>query len=561
MDINEILSQLGLGSKDTVYLSVTPGVGLELIQIDMSTRSVKNYAYRPLDYNDALRQITDYDAFKDAVSELFAELHVNPKSNVVINLPMVLFGSKELPLLLGDDAITEALTSEVEQSYVFKRYEPVVSWVDSNMSQSGDMRKLFYSAIQKETIENIKNALLEIGATLVGVEMSLTSILKALVFSGRANEQIKDGISWNLMLVNQTGYSILSMVGKNIVDYYEEPVPIKSLEGDEIYSAINASAQITLMSYPANYLYIVSETDLVSAEILAGRLQVDGIIQYLENNQFKKEDVIPVSLEVLEETASHISLEAIGIAVGSSVSLPSKFNFLLSGGSEASVDTSNEPLPVRIGNKEFQLTPIAARNLALVFAAIILLPTLGAFVGIPMIESQKQSQLDELKSRIQSVESEIKKIEEEQNKLNNFDVNAEIKKVLGTNRIKLMSYSALGQSVPKNLWITYYVAKEDGKIDIKGESKNVEEVYAFYKSMKDSLIDTKLRLHKLQMKTTSVDDVVTVDLTKPVNYEFEITNMSPGELAPPPSKDKDDKGNSGDKNKDNEKKDGQQENK
>ena len=100
-----------------------------------------------------------------------------------------------------------------------------------------------------------------------------------------------------------------------------------------------------------------------------------------------------------------------------------------------------------------------------------------------------------------------------------------------------MSYTALGESVPKHEWITYYVTKEDGKIDIKGESSNVEEVYTFFRNMKDSLIDTKLRLHKLQMQTDSVDDVVSIDPNKPVNYEFEITNMTEAELNPTPAAD------------------------
>lgn len=539
MDINEILAQLGLGSKETVYLSVTPGVGLELIQLDISSRSVRNYGFRPLEYNESLRELTDYDAFKEAITELFAEMHLSTKCNIILNMPMVLFGSKELPLLLADDAVTEALTSEVEQSYIFKRYEPVISWTDSSAGQTGDMRKLFYTAIQKMALENIKNVLTELGATLAGVEISVTSILKALAFSGRAEEMMKENITWNLMIVNQSGYSIISMIGKNIVDYYEEPVPIRSLEGDEIYNAINASAQITLMSYPANYLYVISETDLVSAEVLAGRLQVDGVVQFWENNGFKKQDIIPVSLEVLEDTARKISLEAIGIAVGSAVSMPMRFNFVSSSSSSdaAAVDDGNEPVPIKIGDKEIELTPIAARNIAVIGAIVLIAPTLLASIAIPMLQKSKQAQLDDVTSRLESVQNEVKKMQEEQNKLNDFDVNSEIKKVLGNNRIKLMSYSALGEAVPKNLWMTYFVARDDGKIDIKGESKNVEDVYTFFRNMKDSLIDTKLRLHKLQLQTDSVDDVVTADPSVPVNYEFEITNMTEAELNPPPSVD------------------------
>lgn len=537
MDLNNILSQLGVGSKDTVYLSVTPGVGLELIQLDTSSRTVKNYAYRPLEYNESLRELVDIEAFKNAVTELFAELKINIKSNVVLNLPMVLFGGKELPLLLADDAVTEALTSEVEQSYIFKRYEPVISWIDANNSQSGDMRKLFYSAIQKNTIDDIKNALTELGATLSGVEMSLTSILKALAFSGLAEEQMKENISWNLMLITQSGYSICSMIGKNIVDYYEEPLAIKSFEGDEIYNAINASAQITLMSYPANYLYVISETDMVSAELLSKRLQTDGIVNFWENNSFKKQDALPVSLEVLEETAHKISLEAIGIAVGSNVNMPVKFNFLSGSASEGAIDDPNEPVHVVLGTTEFDISPNAARNVALAAAVVLLIPAIIAFMVVPMVAKQKQTLLDDVNAKLQQTDAEIKRLQEEQNKQNDFDVNAEIKKVLGNNRSKLMAYTALGESVPKKLWVTYFVAKDDGKFDIKGDSSNVEDIYLFFRNMKDSLISTKLRLHKLEMKTESVDEAVTIDPNQPTDYEFEITNMTSAELNPPPPPD------------------------
>lgn len=531
MDLNSILSQLGVGGKETVYLSVTPGVGLELIQLDLQSRTVKNYSYRPLEYNESLREISDMNEFKNAVTELFEELKINLKSNVVLNLPMVLLGSKELPLLLGDDAVQEALTSEVEQSYIFKRFEPVVSWCDSNNIQSGDSRKLFYSAVQKNVIEDIKNALNELGITLAGVEISLTSVLKALAFAGLAQDQMKDNVSWNLMLITPSGYSICSMIGKSIVDYYDEPLAIKSFEGDEIYNAINASAQITLMSYPANYLYIISETDMVSAELLSKRLQTESVINYLENNSFKKQDVIPVSLEVLEDTAHKISLEAIGVATGNVTSLPVKFNFMVSGsGGESLQDDPNEPVHVVLGSHEFDISPNAARNLAVLIAIILLLPFGGAFIGVPMIAQQKQAQLDDINSRLDQTNAEIKRIQDEQNKANDFDVNKEIEKVMSNNRAKLMGYTALGESVPKNLWLTYFAAKDDGKFDIKGESENVEEVYVFFKNMKDSLISTQLRLQKLQMKSDSVDDAVTIDVNAPSDYEFEITNMSDTEL-------------------------------
>jgi len=52
--------------------------------------------------------------------------------------------------------------------------------------------------------------------------------------------------------------------------------------------------------------------------------------------------------------------------------------------------------------------------------------------------------------------------------------------------------------------------------------------------MKDLLIDTQLRLHKLEMKSKSVDDAVMIDSNASSGYVFEITNMTADELNPLP---------------------------
>lgn len=519
--------------KEIVYLSVTPGVGLEIIQLDYSSRSVKNYSCRPLEYKESMREIADIELFKTSVEELFSDLRLNVKgSNIILNLPLVLLGNKDLPLILADDAVNEALLSEVEQSYVFKRSEPLISWYDTNTNQTGDSRKLFYSAIQKNVVEEIKNAFSELGANLVGIDISLTSVLKALDFAGVAQEQLKEGITWNLMLITQNGYSICSMVGKHLVDYYEEPLAIKSfVKDDDIYDAINASAQIALLSYPANYLYIISETDMVSAEVLSAKLNADCVKIFLENNDFKKNDVIPVSLEVLDEMAHKVSLEAIGIAAGAAVNSPVQFNFFGSSAAKiSSFDNPDELVHVVLGSTEFDITPNQAKLYSIIIAAILVVPLLLLFFALPMLINGKQAKLDEINSKKQGVDAEISKISDSENSNGNFDINAEIKNVLGYNRAKLMAYMALGESVPKKLWLTYFVAKDNDKFDIKGESSNVEDVYAFYKNMKDSLINTQLRLHNLKLKSNSVDDAVMNDITNVSDYEFEVTNMDAASL-------------------------------
>ncbi len=536
---SNILSQLGVKSKGTVYMSVTPGVGLEMIQLDNTTKTVAAYACRPLDYNETLRELADYNQFKEAAQELFEELHIIPKSNVVLNMPMVSFGIAERPLILSDDAVKESLISDVEQSYVFKRHEPVVAWTDSNSSVSNDMRKILYTAIQKSVIDNISAALTEIGATLQGMEMSLTSLLKALDYSGVTETQMKDGITWNLMLIGSSGYYIISMVGKNIVDFYEEPLAIKTFEGDEIYNAICSSANITLMSYPANYLYIVSETNMVSAELIAKKINTESTVDYLDNNQFKKQELIPASLSVLPDYVLKISANSIGIAAPRTRNYPVKFDFIqkqaVTGGDD------NEPVKISIGENEFEISPTSALKISGIACAILVVPVLLLMMLLPKTAQNSSAKVQEINKQIASIDDEIKKFSDG-NKSNQFNEQDSIKTTLENNKTKLMSYSALGASVPKTLWITYFSAQNNGLIDIQGEAESVEDVYAFFRNMKDSLLNSNLRLHKLQLISDNVDELVEDGMLSE-GYEFEITNMSEEELGMTEEVPQEEKGN------------------
>ncbi|MBQ3819419.1 hypothetical protein II810_03125, partial [bacterium] len=407
MGLKDIISKLQVGNsaKGVVYVSVTPGVGLEMIQLDTSTKTVMNYSYRPLEYKETLREIQDIKVFKVMLEELFEELGINPKSDVVLNVPLVLFGKKDLPLILSDEAISEALISEVEQSYIFKRNDPEISWVDVNNpeQQLSETRKLLYSAIQKTALDEIKEAFEEVGSHLIGIEVSLISVLKALSFTGLTSEQMQDGVIWNLMLVTQNGYSVCSMKGKEIVDYYEEPLAIKSFENDEIYNALNASAQMTLMNYPTGYLYVVSETDLVSAEVLAAKLTTEGTVAYYENNEFRKENVIDVGYDVLADKARKISLEIIGVATGNKADLPAVFNFIDE--NEAKKTNDDELVTIEIGHYKFSTTPNVAKNISMLVALALIVPVAILALVCPMLVNSKQVKYNDVVSKYDAVEA------------------------------------------------------------------------------------------------------------------------------------------------------------
>jgi len=520
------------GSKPRVHVSVTPGVGIEMIQLDLENNQVSNYTFKELAYNETTRDIVDYDVFRDAIADMYAELNINPKCEVVVNMPLVSFGinNSDFGLIVSDDQITGGVTNIVLESYTFKRMEPVVSWISmpnigGTAGTGEEKRRIVYTALQKVVIEKIGKALEELGSTLVGVENSLTSTFRALDYMGVIETQTQPDTTWNLLLINSTGYSLVSLSGKNVVDYYEEPLPIKSYEGNQIYTEIANSAQIALSSYPANYLLVVSDTDQVSAEIVVSKLRTVSTVSFLENNSLKKQDsLMPVSLNVPPNYASMISLQAIGCALAEVSTFPLKFNYMPSGALGA-VEPS---CTIAIGEHEYVVTQKSAFILvAAVCLPIILILWLLSSMILPNMQNAQSTKASEVNTNISQIDAQIKEFAPA-TQTTVFDVSSTVENGVKSNRAKLMNYVAAGEAIPSNVWLTYFMTQGDGLVDIKGVSTDVSAVYVFFKNMRDSLIGTKLKLQKLEMDSQSVDAAVS---GAGGNYVFEITNMTEDQLS------------------------------
>lgn len=523
------LDSLGMSGSIDIHISVSQACGLEMMVLDPHG-NVKSYAQLPLDYNEALREVSDYGELKNGIETLFKSGNINPKkANVYISMPTVWFGLKEgLPLLLDDSAITNIVVGELELTYIFKRKDPVPYWFDALASTNSDSRSVFYTAIQADVVDKIKEIISGLGANLMSIECSLFADIKGLYLTGVAANQMNNNESWSLMIVNNSGFQLLGLQGKKILEYYEEPLPIKSYEGEEIYAAIENAAQIALMSSPSSSLVIVSETDLVSAEILGKRLQFGGSIITVEDNQFRKEPLMEMSLNILPEDQIKVSLHAIG-ATASSEILDNNVNFLEAAGQKAA---KNDVLEIPIGNgKVIQLTALKATIIAAALLVIVLGPLGGIYLITSKMYTSAQEQSSALDTQITELDEQLKKYENKNGK-EQFDPMAEIEKVLKNNRSKIMAYAALGESIPKNLYLTYFMTGDDGAIDIKGCADSVEDVYVFFRNLKDSLVESKLRLNKLDLKNGSLDSVVnnTASTIDTAPYVFEITNMSDAQL-------------------------------
>ena len=536
--LKELLSKLGASTRITVGVSVSPGLGLEMIEIDRLTGTVNKYAHKPLEYNFSTREIADYNQFQESLGALFDELHIPKKSNVILSVPNVHFGMINLPLLLTDEAVTNAIISEVEQSYIFKRQEPLISWTENYSNLDTENRVLAYTAIQKPVMEGLVEACNEVGCKLIGVENSYASLLRALQYTSAAKDQMKENNTWNLMIIGQNSYSIISMVDRKIMDYYEEPLALKSFVDDEIYNAITTSAQLTLASLPANNLLIVSETDLVSAEVLSLKIPVECTVSFWECNKYTQNELMPVNLNILQKMALQITPEAIGVATSQFCDFPLKLNLVqnreIDSDMPGGTSEDSEYPRINIGNLEVELTPDFIKKIAIILGVVIIFPMFGASLWLAnMFLPQQQAKLSEITTKIQTTNEEIKKYSTGGD--NTFNVKAAIEKVITQNKMKLAYYGALGMSIPNKLWVSYYTTNEAGKVDIKGKSTDVESVYTFYKNIKQLVNNSDIRLHKLEIPSESIDDVISSSSNSPKYYMFEITNMTAEEVKPAPA--------------------------
>lgn len=523
--LEDFLSKMGASTRITVGVSISPSVGLEMIEIDRTTGTVNKYSNKAIEYNASTREISDYTQFQSALEELFDELDIPKKSNIVLNIPNIHFGMINLPLLLPDEAITNAIISEVEQSYIFKRQEPLVSWSEVSSNLDTENRILIYSAIQKPAFEEITKIFEDLGSTIVGIENSYITLLRALHYTNAATDLMQENVNWNLMVINQNSYSILSMSNKRIVEYYEEPLALKSFEDNEIYNAIVSSAKLTLAGSPASYLMLVSETDLVSAEVLSMKMDIETNIKFLEFNKYTQNELLPINLDILPNMASKITAEAIGTAVSPFSDFPIKLNLV----KDMEIGMGEDSYPrINIGATEVELTPNFIKRIVIIIGVIVVLPMfiLSLVLG-NVINPKEQAKLDAVNAKIQEVNNSINQYKNEE-KNDTFSINDFTQKTLATNTTKLSYYSALGLSIPNKLWITYYYTDESGKIGILGKSSDVESIYIFYKNIKELVNNSDIRLNTLEFANQSIDDVVQNIAGIPKYYEFEISNMPGG---------------------------------
>lgn len=509
--MKNILTALGLSSVTTIGISVSASNIIEMICIDKDQRMITKYACKELKYNNAIREIINYDDFASVVQELFKEIGVNPKNcYVILNLPNVHFSFVSLPLVLPDEQITSAISSEVEEMYLFKRHEPVVSWNTVTVNKDTEKRYVVYGAVQENTIQNIKDIFEEIGVKLVAVETANSSMIKGIIYSRVLEEEFANNDTINILLISSNSYSIFCMQGKKLVDYYEEPLAIKSFSSDEVYVAISSAASNAIENYPAQDLLIVSETNEVSAEILCHKINFEGNIKYLDRNMYADKSFMEISTSILPKYLPVISLEAVGAAAYTYDAYPLKFNFLL-----GTDDEESTVITLHIMGQDYEIARKALLNIGAIAGVAVLCILLLISFLIMLYDKKLYKEINIMSEEFIDVRSQITatEISGDVNDIYNLT-----KDMSDRNQKDIDLVFGLGAEIPSDVYLTSFSCNTDGWVRIEGNSNSSESIYAYMKGLKNRYPDIKMS----QLQLAYSDENATRSV-----YSFIIENATP----------------------------------
>lgn len=502
-----MLEKLGFKKRTHVGISLSANNFIELVCIDKATKSVVKYSSGNIKYNNAIREIIDFDEFAEVVEGLFEDAGLNPRDcSVTLNLPNVHFGITSLDNVSETPFIVENLQSEIEDLYIFKRNEPIISYSILDSASGRDKKNIIYSAIQTKVIVKLIEIFDNLEAELVRIDTSYSSMLKAIQFCDRFNKYVQKEERTAILLITPNSCCSFYLNGPTLIDCVEEPLAVKSFSTEEVYSTISKIATNTISKNSPQSFLIISETDEVNSEMLAQRLDFQGEVDCINksintNEQFI--DISGVGTDIDSNMISYMTIEAVGAAAADYDDYPLNINFL-------PPERINENL-IQVGEYEVDLY----RFITVVLVSAVL----AAAVVCIVVTSLLTTKVNNMQGQNYSAEKEIevfRRTIKSNEKVQKKDILPTLTKILETNKTVFDVYSALSTEIPESIYIKKFVTNADGGIGILGEAKTSESVQDFVKGLREKNSDLMLSKLSINSKTDPVPAKI------PNGFTFEI---------------------------------------
>ncbi len=508
--MSELLEKMGFKKKIHVGISLSVNNFIELVCVDKNSKNVTRYASGNIKYNNAIREIIDFDEFQEVVESLFEEAGLDPKEcSVTLNLPNVHFGIYTLESSADIPYITDNIQTELEDLYIFKRNDPVISYSFIN-SANKEHPKIIYSAIQTNAIGRILEIFDNMQVDVVRIDTSISSFLKSMQYCDRFSRYFEKNQNSVVLLITSNSYHIFYMNANNVVDYVEEPIAIKSFSIDEVYSNISKTTLEILEKYSPSSLLIISETDEVKAELMSSRLNYSGDVDCVNksvNNSEKFIEVLSSGNEIDENMISYLTIEAVGAAVADYEDYPLNINFM-------PLERINTNL-VEVGGYEVDFYRFVA-----ILAGIAIISAL--IIGF-ILNSIFQNRINNATNSKNKTSEEIQVFQRKTNtnregeKKNIFPT---LKKIVDNNAAVITAYNLLSTEIPENVYIKKFVTNSEGGIGILGEAKTSDLADTFASRLR--LKNEDLTLSKLSLNSSN--DLLPSIMSE--GFTFEIKTQS-----------------------------------
>ncbi len=476
-----------------VGVSVTPEIGLEVAQIDFVSKTILKYGTRQLNYDNNRKEIADLDIFKETLQDLLFELQIPKGSEIYLNLPAITFKVKDYPASLNEEQISNAVEEELYDHPIFKESDPAIDAVKLPNSTI-QFNKIAYTAAQKVMLIEIAMQIKDLGYKLAGIDTTVNSTLNSLIFKERVD--VNPGTSWVLLIVDNSYCRVIPMQGRNYVDCFEEKVSIGEVLGDaENYATVVNAIKPILKNLPSQYLCVVSETNIISAQVLAGQLQYNAPIIHQEANIFAKEPFLDVAAGIDDEQAKLVSLGVIGAGIYRDFLPFSNVHLNLYNANLGDVYLLEQPPVLKFGSLSLVMSLENMIKVLIPVAIIIIAVTMTVLGFIGSMIAQKNNRVAELEQSIKSINQFLKDNESVSAEL--FDEGDEIRIGLLHNKDIYTYFTIVGTEIPKKLWLTSLDLGDN--ITIEGQADNLESVYSFFRNIKDYAPDSPIKLQKLGM--------------------------------------------------------------
>lgn len=518
--ISNVLANFKKRSKETVGVSVTQSGLLEVCTYDKSSHSISKYANRTIEYNPQSREVTSKEEFQTQLLSIFQELDISSNCDVILSLPNVFFELTSVPLILDDYAIESVLLGNIEQSYIFKKNEPQVAWVELGQNERNGNKSIAYAALQKAEAEAFAKLFDSIGANLICVKNSHYNLIDTIKHTNICKTEISTDAPWNIVLATNNSVAIFSMTGDKLVEFAEEPIALRAFSSsNEIYANLTDLINDTMRDFIANSVLIISDSHEIDAEVLSEKIEFHGQKHYLNQNKFASGQIVETTLSVLPNYISQISLYALGSC------LPKSDEKQMNLATETTVSTTqSESVIIEINGFVFEVTKELAQAVTIILAVIIIV-VLGVVILIfNQANKSFETKISDLDAQMTSISTELatlKKQSENKGEEKIFDITSTLETIEKQNQEEILYYNALSFNIPHSTWITHFYVDADGAVAIEGKTSSTNNVYLFFKGIKSTIENSDLTLTKLKYATGFEDAILE---TKKLLYDFELSN-------------------------------------